>query len=749
MFLEVLRFAERQRRSLLLLVGLVTLGLGAGWSRLRLETGLLDWLPEDHPNVEAFQDLFTKLGGAVSQELLWLEIDPAKARVLGVDEVTSHGGFQAQAELVDFVRERVPEVQGSFGLLALLEQAGRLSHVGGSSSGVPDAPWKTRLLWSALRALGGQRLEAFADEERQGTVLSLIVDTEPLSLESRRIGLAIEAALDEYAASKGLQHDLFRDEFLVPAGLGSGLARVDQSLRDDLRWLAPLAFGVLALLLLIVLRNLRVVLVTLAILSVGVVWTLGLMGWCGSPLNVVNMAIVPLVLGCGVNYSILIGLELAEAGDTVDERVAHIARGAALGVLMTTLTTTAGLCVLASSSASGLRSLGGYAAFGMASLAFLAVLVLPFLGARFTLQPSGERGRWMATLACGVRRRRALCVGLLVLASLVSVWIVRDPVLSVDTVEGNFPADAAITRTLRRMRERCDGAFPEFVILRGRVDTPEAIDALSEIADRIGRAPEPLSTFRCIGLPELLAWTQGARDGTISERVDELWTSPLTRPLAGMFVDRQHSIATLLLIGGEVASEAREVERLYEQLEEVTAGVDRPGQFEVSFLGYRTMAWLFTENGARWLERAGQVSLALVALLSLVFFRSLRAACVALAVVGVGGLLWFALLDLVGIYLSVFLLFPLVFLLAVGSDYSLHLLCKLWVAGEPADRVWRGTGRAIAIAALTDCVIFLLFAPVELLTARQVVLAVALAVVAVTVTTALIVPSFGVPKNPH
>ncbi len=117
----VVRLASRHRRPLLLTVLLVTGVLACGLIRLRVETGVLDWLPRGDPHVVAFRGLFDRLSGAVNQELLWLELDPDKARAAGVEKITDHESFLAQEELVVHLEKRVPEIRGQFGVLPLLK----------------------------------------------------------------------------------------------------------------------------------------------------------------------------------------------------------------------------------------------------------------------------------------------------------------------------------------------------------------------------------------------------------------------------------------------------------------------------------------------------------------------------------------------------------------------------------------------------------------------------------------------------
>jgi hypothetical protein len=610
----------------------------------------------------------------------------------------------------------------------------------------------------------------FLAADGAGTIFSVLLEGPPLSTSSRAAGLRLKNALDAYRRNPSKQYDLFLDEYLVPAGLSSGTAEMDRILTRDLLFLTPWAALFLILVLRLLLGGWRPLLLVLALLAVGTIWSLGLMGWWGTPLSIVTMALVPLILGCGIDYAVLIGVEALDrraAGFSHEDTLTSIGRSSALAVFLTTLTTAAGLLALLLSDSPGMGDLGFHAACGMGALGVLAIVVLP------VFLPTGGRagllrmGPVVAVCAEFTRKKRITALLLWSLVTAGGLALVRTPVVSLDMVEGNYPADAPIARSMREMRKRCGGAFPELVIVRGDLSDPRAVQLMQTIKKRITSSPQLGSRFQAIGVSELLSlvelrslfslpWGEKRSEAERSRQaVEEAFTSPLLAPFMGLFVDRDLSIGTIMLLGGDAGTDLDGVRRIWDELESIFEEETRPGDpVQFSFLGYRTMAYLFTTYSWKWIRITAGVSLTVVLLLTALFLRRIRAvALVALLMAG-SSIWWLGALQLGGIYLSVFLLFPLVFAMCIGSDYGLHLLCSFEALKaekpekqtrlSPRERsrsVWSTTGRAIAIAALTDAGVFGIFAGMELVSGSHIMLAVVLAVGAVFASTIILVPA--------
>ncbi|MFM8930948.1 MAG: MMPL family transporter [Gemmataceae bacterium] len=137
------------------------------------------------------------------------------------------------------------------------------------------------------------------------------------------------------------------------------------------------AFLAIALVLVIDLRNPRLVLLALAPLTGGLVAALGLMGWLGLALNPANLIALPLILGVGVDNGVHVIHDWLHREDT--SRRYRLHPGTLQGILLAGLTTVLGFGTLAFSGHQGLGSLGLLLATGVAACMLCALALLPAL----------------------------------------------------------------------------------------------------------------------------------------------------------------------------------------------------------------------------------------------------------------------------------------------------------------------------------------------------------------------------------
>jgi 1-acyl-sn-glycerol-3-phosphate acyltransferase len=119
------------------------------------------------------------------------------------------------------------------------------------------------------------------------------------------------------------------------------------------------------------LASIELVVATLLPLLVGLLWTLGLMGWLGLPIDMMNCVFVIFIIGIGEDYSVFL------ATSKLDEWRGHQPRIAATSasVMISALTTIFGFAVLIFARHPVLFSMGTTVLLGMAC-AFTATLVI-------------------------------------------------------------------------------------------------------------------------------------------------------------------------------------------------------------------------------------------------------------------------------------------------------------------------------------------------------------------------------------
>jgi len=141
-------------------------------------------------------------------------------------------------------------------------------------------------------------------------------------------------------------------------------------------WAAGLALAAVTLMLLLLFRSLQMTLLALAPLVVGTALTLNMMWLLNLPFNQANVLFLPLILGEGIEFGIIILVRWQLEEST---RVITLPASTAKGVALADLTTTVGFGSLMISGHRGVFSLGLLATVGSLSVLLASLTVLPAL----------------------------------------------------------------------------------------------------------------------------------------------------------------------------------------------------------------------------------------------------------------------------------------------------------------------------------------------------------------------------------
>ncbi len=150
-----------------------------------------------------------------------------------------------------------------------------------------------------------------------------------------------------------------------------------RAFRDGCIKAAVYAVVFIVVLLLLTFRNLYLAFLVLTPLIMGTVWTLGLMDLCGVGFNLANSLFLPLIVGAGVEYGIIILQRRRQDGVSKDGTA--IPLSTAKGVILAGLTTAMGFGSLIVAHHQGIASLGLLAMIGSLSILIAAIIFLPAL----------------------------------------------------------------------------------------------------------------------------------------------------------------------------------------------------------------------------------------------------------------------------------------------------------------------------------------------------------------------------------
>lgn len=147
-------------------------------------------------------------------------------------------------------------------------------------------------------------------------------------------------------------------------------------MRSDAKRAVAVVLGAVFILLLLAYRSIRSALIVTIPVLVGMSWMLGIMAYFDIRLNVINMVVLPTMLGIGVDNGIHIFQRFREEGFDNVRGVVMTTGGAAF---LTTATTLLGFSGTMTAQNGGLQSLGLAAAIGLGACLVSSLTVFPAL----------------------------------------------------------------------------------------------------------------------------------------------------------------------------------------------------------------------------------------------------------------------------------------------------------------------------------------------------------------------------------
>ncbi|MEA3191285.1 MAG: hypothetical protein QOD77_1867 [Thermoplasmata archaeon] len=831
---------SRHAGAVVAVVLLLTGVFGYGVSTITTDVDVADVLPRGNYNTEAAHNLTEKFRSTFTQQVtLQLHVDEAghdwakdnaklTYRNLGFPangapaqvkpdsrNITDEVYIRATAELVEFLQAQT-DFTRTISISNIYSLINWTVAGGDGSGGTERAP-------ESAFALPGYRSQADAVRYQlvDQTVKAAILDTVDAitspkwdhaaalfmppadnTRSSRDLGAQMLAARDAW-----LEHVRAGDsEFTVFGPANPPLFTVDLPIanahsselvqQDTLRLMPMIAAFILACLF-VAFRNLRAIAVSFTTLAIGVVWSYGTMGFMGIPLNTLNMTIVPLVMGIGIDYSIHIINEFAEhksRGFSDQEAFRQAGRRSGLAMLIATATTVAGLVVLVFSPSLLIADLGLIATVALTVLYLLAITFIPAaltllggstrMGAKFT--PS----RIMPAIARGVTRARWLVVVLLLAVSVVAYPLAEsvgkeafgDPgrnYLPDDPIRREHEAGLADFYGSTSSDEKANIlAFSGPGIL-----TPDAIRYYRAIEANLKNESRVIDdTLRTVPffIETWLTVKGGAPGAAQSVALSEILGIPIPIPVPPADDPRQQLDpfpATEQAIRAEVnamfGSPMRELSSIilnhpandmaamtfsvnagtFEQAEQVWGQVwhavaaanatmgGAPAGIKVAFIGNTATNYLFIAEELPWLTYMALVNNVVLAVLVLATTRSIKITLVIAILSVLTTLWWLAILPSFGIGMAITLTLPFAFITAIGTDYGVHFMWNIRQTGD-AREVFESTGKAVLFSAVTTTGAFVFFIAVQNVAVARTMLATTLAFAIIFLVTVLVVPVF-------
>lgn len=465
-FQTYLNFVVAHPRRVLLLVGLLTLLPVWFLPQLSFKTTVYDLIIQDLPEAGRYQEFLELFG---SDEIIQL--------VIRAEDVFEPATFTKISELSEACA-RIPGVRR---IISLPEVKKSVDHSG---------EWDTAKFAAMLAPV--QLFQSnLISADRRNTLITLV-----LGGDADRTGVI--AAVEELIQQGGRDLRLFQ----------TGIPLVSEALADysqqDFFRLTPIALLLIAVLLIVLLRNVCCLVLPLACVLLAMIYTFGLMAATGVAVSMLTIIVPVFLIAVGTAYCLHICSEyldrireIPSAGPASRETFRRLA----LPVTLAALTTLIGIGSLAVNRITAIKEFALFAGFGMFSL---LVLVLTFMPAVLSLWPpaASQKGRLnrldrlfdqlLARVVLLNQKHQKACLTVLGLVSIVclaGLFLIR--------VETNpvsfFKESTPVYRNFHDVYQNLSGCFPINISMSARTEDyfeePGHVARLAELQTWLDQLP--------------------------------------------------------------------------------------------------------------------------------------------------------------------------------------------------------------------------------------------------------------------
>jgi hypothetical protein len=282
---------------------------------------------------------------------------------------------------------------------------------------------------------------------------------------------------------------------------------IDRDTQRKVALLASMVFLVDALCVLALFRSGRELFVVFVILACACVWTFGVAGMLGMPISFLHLLGVPILLGTGIDDTLVFGRRLAEErsrGRSLSDALRATYRGVGNAIFLTTFTTFLAFLIAAATSTAGVVA-SFFLLFSVSMAIAFALTVLLEGALRTELArrdahreaPPAPR-RSLLDAATGALTRPAqrvieagarpvlLASGALFVLALASATRIESDLRRQDLLQPAMPTHGA-----NEVLQRYFGDFRVgFVVFEGEVENPALLQGMKRLGERLAGVPE-------------------------------------------------------------------------------------------------------------------------------------------------------------------------------------------------------------------------------------------------------------------
>jgi len=647
----------------------ITLIFGLQIPKAQIQADFETYIPEDIParfNTEKIEDIF----GGTDVVMLLLETDdilnPATLKRIGMlsRKVQRVKGIDQVLSLTE-----AKDIRGEEGMMIVDPAVKR----------IPRTTEQREILRAALRS-NELVYEILVSSDFSMTAIIITLNK---SVDDIAIISAIASILEEVAG----------DEIVRVGGMPEVRLSLQRDIPRDFGILMPLALGLMLVILFVTFRQLRGVLMPISVVIMSIMFAMGFMVFIGWKLTILSILLPVMLIAIANNYGIHLVAryqELNAAGQygSKTELVKAIYNSLNKPILLTGLTTIAGILGLLSHVMIPAKQLGVSAAVGIAYALILSLFFIPALMS-FLRRPRPvladqrlkrfQLEHWLLFFGRAVAHRPLrVIISFLIIAIIVATGIFK---LEVDSnVINFFPREHATRQTAELINARFGGSENLSILFSGDIKDPQLLSRMDEYASVLEQLPEvgnatSLATVirvmsRALNDPDEPGYDRIPDSRTAIAQYLELYNMSGDPEDFEKIVDFDYQNAQMIITIRD--PDASAIQRVIAEIERITAGDPA-----VQLIGGPS---LVTAELADIVVRGQMVSLGVaivvIAIMMMILFRSFSAGVLAAIPLMVAITLLFGLMGYLGIRLDIATAMLSSIMIGVGVDYTIHFLWR-------------------------------------------------------------------------
>lgn len=276
-----------------------------------------------------------------------------------------------------------------------------------------------------------------------------------------------------------------------------------------------LALGITALIFFFFFRSIRATIITLVVVSIGVTWAFGIIGWLGYEVSVLTALIPPLIIVIGVPNAVFLIHKYQQ------EIKNHKNKGRALqrvitkignATLMTNLTTASGFATFIFTKSNLLKEFGIIASINIMAIFILSLLIIPIIYSFLPIPKEKHlkhlEKRWINSIINwminAVRHKRItiyISTFILVIVSIIGVYLIR---VSGSLIE-DMPKGKEFYKDIKFFEKEFGGIMPLEILIdtkrpKGvlKLSTLKRMSKIEEVIDEIPELSPMVSVINLV-----------------------------------------------------------------------------------------------------------------------------------------------------------------------------------------------------------------------------------------------------------